>query len=202
MYDNSGNGNDLVVTKGGSQPIGDESFTSDGLVVVNNVIDYAGIVPYDNLLPFFPSTIELVFKADISSTANILALYSEATSASSKKMEVKSYSNGVLAFTKNTGGGGDYNSYNLPLELQNTFIHVVFTQIDRKKQNMYVNGIKVKSLSVSGTLDTFPTMPNGGRILIDNARSGTKPIKLLRMYDRVLSDSEILSNYDASTSML
>jgi hypothetical protein len=189
-FDRSGSGNHVTLRNG---PTFDSS--SQGSIVFDGTDDYAG-----NDSPTLPTgnvTITICAWINVQTTSNTWQGIVGWGNTSSSRSALLDMNNGRLAFSTWGGVGSEdlISTYNVP---KNTWKYVVGS-INNKNIKLYADGIKVLDASISSTPNVasttlrIATTDYPGRLLNTKVAS-------VQIYNKELTDQEILQNYNAQKS--
>ena len=189
-FDRSGSGNHVTLRNG---PTFDSS--SQGSIVFDGTDDYAG-----NDSPILPTgnvTITICTWINVQTTRNdwqgIVAWGNRTTSQSA----LLDMNNGRLAFSTWGGVGSEdlISTYNVPLK---TWKFIVGS-INNKNIKLYADGIKVLDASISSTPNVASTVLRIATTDYPGRLLNTK-VASVQIYNKELTDQEILQNYNAQKS--
>ena len=100
--------------------------------------------------------------------------------------------------TTTTDDNGEPSLTTPPGSLAADLTHVVYTRDATGQATLYIDGVAVRSGQIEGTLDNWDP---AYRLLVANEASGDRPwlgeLYLAAIYDRALSESEVVQNYAA-----
>jgi hypothetical protein len=195
--DLSGNNNSGSLVNG-------PTFSSDnnGSIVIDGVNDCVTVPTNSTLQPTTSLTLESVFKISSYANGNFVAVYSGDAGGSYVKYGFRLLTSGGVSAYINPVNTAFFVTSNINITL-NTWIHATLTY-DGTLLKIYINGNFANSTAVTGTMDytTYgsPYYLNIGRKNnVDGGYFGGN-FSLVKFYNRSLSVSEVLQNYNAQKS--
>ena len=167
------------------------SSANGGSIIFDGVNDY-GVLPYHKSMDNTNTTLSVWIKTTFVIGPNTRHYVFDGLGHKTMLFVDESYE---LNFVISLGTFQEVN-YNAPVIASNTWVNLVGTY-NGSEMNLYINGTLVNSLSVSGNIDSTT---NPGRIM-DYIGDGYETEGLatnFMMYNRGLTASEVLQNYNAT----
>lgn len=189
--DLSGNGNNGTLTNGPTFNSG-----NGGSIVFDGVNDGVNLI---NNFTFTNVTVECIIYLNATQSKKIfLANYVQIVAPTGFAIGISDSNNNIVKWF--TGNIGTTNTIFSTTTLNNQQYYHVCGSYDGSLKNLYINGVLETSFSINNNINNNSTLSSIGYLRQLNAQYFNGRIPITRVYNRSLSATEVLQNYNATKS--